>query len=137
MSLEEARAKMADFQLTFKARMKALEKRESAELQAAIDREVYALADAGMSVSAIAREYGTSDWNTIKKILDRRVTLPVAKQELTVANDNGVYTVSENGETVRFDVDDEFPYFHEGGNTALAKIIREDEAFLAKITGGN
>lgn len=135
MSLAEARAAMANWELTFKAKVAAMKRQESAALQAAIDREVYALADTGMSVSAIAREYGTSDWNTIKKILDRRVELPTSKvQELSYSVDeNQMWRVTENGETVMFDYTDEFPWFISGGTTVLAKKIREDEAFLAKI----
>ena len=135
MSLQEARHKMAEFNLNFKARMEAQRKQESASIQAEIDREVYALFDLGWSVSKIAKEYGTSDWATIKKILDRRVVLPTAASgEPVVTKDGAVYTLTMNGETVEFDVNEDYPWFHNGsGKSLLANKIRDDEEFLTKI----
>lgn len=134
MSLQKARQDLAAFNAGFKVRMEALRKQESAALQAAVDKEVYALADLGWSVSKIAKEYGTSDWATIKRILDRRVVLPVEEQGMTWSVDeDGRYRVTEDGETVMFDVDDDIPWFISGGNTALAKRIREDDEFLQNL----
>lgn len=126
---------MAEFDRTFKLRMAALREQESASLQAAIDREVYALADLGWSVSKIAKEYGTSDWATIKKILNRRMELPPVAQEqsLIVTHEGAVYTVRENGETAVFDYSDGYPWFLDGVGTALAAKIRDDEEFLHRV----
>lgn len=134
MSLQEARARMAEFDRTFKLRMAALREQESASLQAAIDREVYALADLGWSVSKIAREYGTTDWGTVKKILDRRVELPPVEQPLSVTKIGAdTYRVTENGETAEFDYSDGFPWLINGLGTALSAKIRDDEEFLHRV----
>lgn len=134
VSLQKARQDLAAFNAGFKVRMEALRKQESAALQAAVDKEVYALADLGWSVSKIAKEYGTSDWATIKRILDRRVVLPSTEEGLIVVlEDEVVYTVHEKGETVTFDFSEGYPWFTTGAQTSLADKIRKDNEFLQNL----
>lgn len=72
MSLETARTNLRIFSDKFNHETELRRERESAVLRHEIDLEVWELHNGGISISGICKQYGTKDWNTIKKIIDRK-----------------------------------------------------------------
>lgn len=70
--LSDLRGKYKTFDADFEARKRIEKEAQSADLIAQIEREVWSMSDAGKSISAIGREYGTKDYGTIKRILEKK-----------------------------------------------------------------
>lgn len=72
--LKEARLAEKTFRLMFDTETARRWQAESANYRAAVDRAVWAMRSAGISVSQIAVDYGTKNRNTIYDILGRMET---------------------------------------------------------------
>ena len=113
----------------------------SARLRIALEDAVYSAKDSGMSVAAIAREYGTQDRGTIYRILARRAD--ATENAATAANvehvDNDQYRITVGNERVEFSWD--FDYhavlmFHGNFNPnspLVAELRKENNAYAAQI----
>jgi hypothetical protein len=135
-ALSDARKRLANYNIEFDARMEAQRQLETAAMSAAIDREVWALSDQGYSVAAIQREYGTKDFRTIKRILEKRVNRIAGPIIATV--DGDVYDVRAYDEHVVFELMGDVPVFQTWRddflrNGKLTTEIRENPPFLTKI----
>lgn len=113
----------------------------SARLRIALEDAVFAAKDAGQSIAAIARDYGTTDRGTIYRILARRADTVNEKavgvwREPTNAN---IINIRVGDETVQFSWDGEFHcawMFHGNFNpdsALVAELRKENNAYAAQI----
>ena len=112
----------------------------SARLRIALEDAVYSAKDSGMSVAAIAREYGTQDRGTIYRILARRADATEnAATAANVTRNGDFYSVTVGNETVLVEWD--FDYhavlmFHGDFNPnspLVAELRKENNAYAAQI----
>lgn len=122
------------------------EKREewltlSARLETALEDAVWAGKQAGMTISALAAEYGTKDRGTIYRLLAKRDFGTHGSATGTAWTlEDGVYSVTGMGSTLRFtvdDVNDPWPMFitTDPGyetNTKLFNELRSPDSALLK-----
>jgi len=110
----------------------------SARLRIALEDAVFAAKDAGQSIAAIARDYGTTDRGTIYRILARRADT-AEPSAANVTRNGDIYSITVGNETVQFSWDEEFHYawmFHGTFNpdSALVEELRkENNAYTAQI----
>lgn len=123
--LSDLRGKYKTFDADFEARKRIEKEAQSADLLAQIDREVWAMSDAGMGIAAIGRAYGTKDYGTIKRILDKR-----GIQEVNTVNTDAKITEIEYGirrivigtDWIDVDVDGMIVDFHDPKNIVRGRF---------------
>lgn len=111
----------------------------SARLRIALEDAVFQAKDAGTSVAAIARDYGTTDRGTIYRILARRAETVSEGNAANVTRSGDFYSITVGNETVLVEWD--FDYhaalmFHGNFNpdsALVAELRKENNAYAAQI----
>lgn len=70
-TLRQIKTQISELRYELEREMEAEYLSRSAVLQQELEDTVLAMHENGMSVNAIAREYGTKNWKTVKDLLDR------------------------------------------------------------------